>query len=237
MKQRIIVVDDDWEILNLVKLNLAAEGFEVDLAEDGETAMEKIRSGGYHMMILDLMLPGIDGFEVARLVRQVSDLPILMLSAKDTDTDKAVGLGVGADDYLTKPFSPVELIARVKAHLRRYLAASRQGPAIPTGDQDRLEQGPVCLNQASRRAWIRDDEVILTAKEFDLLWLLVSHPGRVFTRRQIFNSVWGEDFLQHDDNTVMVHIRRLRGKIEADPGKPELIRTVWGIGYRFEGGN
>lgn len=265
MHGRILVVDDDRDICRLVELYLAKEGFRVYTAYSGEEALAQLVSanasqlpgsaadGRYSLIILDIMLPGIDGFEVARKARNFTDAPILFLSARDTDVDKAVGLGLGADDYVTKPFSAIELVARVKAHLRRYYAflegpsPAREGQPptgisssdMPDGARDEWSQlagGPVVLDLRARRAWVRGAEIELTAKEFDLLKLFLSNPGQVFTKAQLFDSVWGEDFVGAD-NTVMVHIRRLRTKVEEDPGAPRHIKTVWGIGYRFEGGD
>jgi DNA-binding response OmpR family regulator len=173
------------------------------------------------------MLPDLDGFELARRIRDRSDIPIIMLSARDTDVDKAVGLGVGADDYVTKPFSPLELVARVKAHLRRY------GSAGALGSGDAIDVGALQLDIARRRARVDGVEVELTAKEFDILRMLAEHPGRVYTKAQIYETVWGEEPFG-DLGTVQVHIRRLRTKIEAHPDRPQLLTTVWGIGYRLE---
>jgi DNA-binding response OmpR family regulator len=173
------------------------------------------------------MLPDIDGFELARRIRETSDIPIVMLSARDTDVDKAVGLGVGADDYVTKPFSPVELVARVKAHLRRYSYAHTSSPA------ETIVVGRLTVDGARRRVTVRDREVALTVKEFDILHLLAEHPGRVYTKSQIYDTVWREEPIG-DLSTVQVHVRRLRTKIEDHPDTPEILTTVWGIGYRIE---
>jgi DNA-binding response OmpR family regulator len=230
VRKRVLVVDDEPTILEMVRLNLEAEGFEVQTAEDGSSALAAFADRPCVLAILDVMLPDIDGFELARRLRDRSDVPIVMLSARDSDVDKAVGLGVGADDYVTKPFSSVELVARVKAHLRRYLAGSGDGTA------ELLESGPVRIDLARHSVTVRGDEVELTAKEFDILRMLAEHPGRVYTKAQIYENVWGEDAFG-DLGTVHVHVRRLRTKIEELPDEPSLITTVWGIGYRFrEGG-
>jgi DNA-binding response OmpR family regulator len=234
VKGRILVLDDEAEILEVVRMNLEAEGYQVDSADDGETALELFDPDVHVMAVLDIMLPGIDGNEVARHIRAVSDVPIMMLSAKDTDIDKAVGLGIGADDYLTKPFSPVELVARVKAHQRRYAAGRRQaGEQSDDVDAEVITAGPVRIDTASYSVTVRGEPVDLTATEFEILKLLAAHPGRVYTKAQIYSLVWGEDF-GGDYSTVQVHVRRLRTKIEKDPSEPEFIGTVWGIGYRFE---
>ncbi|MDO8847638.1 MAG: response regulator transcription factor [Coriobacteriia bacterium] len=236
MRGRILVVDDQPEIREVVRLNLEAEGYEVTTAEDVAHALAAFDSGQFVLAILDVMLPDGDGFDLARSIRERSDVPIMMLSARDTDVDKAVGLGVGADDYVTKPFSPIELVARVKAHLRRY-ASGGAGAAMARGtDQEAvIEAGPVRIDLLRRRVTVRGTEVELTAKEFDLLAMLAEHPARVYTKAQIYESVWGEAPLG-DLSTVQVHVRRLRTKIEEHPDEPTLITTVWGIGYRFSGG-
>jgi DNA-binding response OmpR family regulator len=227
VKGRILAVDDEPTILEVVRLNLVAEGYEVVTAGDAWGALEALEARPCVLAILDVMLPDMDGFELARRIREGSDIPIIMLSARDTDVDKAVGLGVGADDYVTKPFSPLELVARVKAHLRRYGAAN---PATP---HDLIEVGQLSLDAAKHRVTVRGAEVELTAKEFDILRMLAEHPGRVYTKAQIYETVWGEEPFG-DLSTVQVHVRRLRTKIEAYPDHPELLTTVWGIGYRLE---
>jgi DNA-binding response OmpR family regulator len=233
MAKRILAVDDDPSILEVVALNLRDEGYEVDTAADGAGAMATFDAESHALVILDVMLPDTDGFELARRIRSQAEVPIMMLSARDTDIDKAVGLGVGADDYLTKPFSPVEFIARVKAHIRRY-DRERESRGNHVDETHRIATaGPVELDVSARIARVRGQVVELTAKEFDLLHLLVSHNGRAYTKEQIYAAVWGEHW-GGDYSTVQVHIRRLRSKIESDPADPQLITTVWGIGYRFD---
>jgi DNA-binding response OmpR family regulator len=229
--RRILVVDDDDAILDVVRMNLEAEGFGVDAAGDGESALAAFDPRLHAMAVVDVNMPGIDGFETARRIRAVSNVPILMLSVRDSDVDKAVGLGVGADDYVTKPFSPLELVARVKAHLRRYDAGTGREEEVE--DAPIVEAGVVRLDVARHEALVGGEPVELTATEFRILALLAAHPGRVYTKAQIYECVWGEDF-GGDYSTVQVHITRLRKKIEADPSEPEIIGTVWGIGYRFE---
>jgi two-component system, OmpR family, response regulator VicR len=232
-KGRILVLDDEETIVNMVSMNLESEGYGVDIALDGETAVELFDPSAHVMAVLDIMLPGIDGYEVARRIRSASDVPIMMLSARDTDVDMAVGLGIGADDYMTKPFSPVELVARVKAHLRRYSASKREaGVAEQTPADEIICAGPVRIDTATFTVTARGVPVELTATEFGILKLLAAHPGRVYTKAQIYNQVWDEEF-GGDFSTVQVHVRRLRAKIEDDPSEPLLIGTVWGIGYRF----
>jgi DNA-binding response OmpR family regulator len=228
VRGKILIVDDDAAIREVVRLNLEAEGFEVLCAGTVADALQACAESPCVLAVLDIMLPDGDGVELARRLRQRSDIPIIMLSAKDTDVDKAVSLGVGADDYVTKPFSPVELVARVKAHLRRYGAGNG-------GSAETLDAGVVHLDLGGHRASVRGHEVELTATEFDILQMLVEHPGRVYTKAQIYERVWGEDPFG-DLGTVQVHIRRLRKKIEEDAEHPALVTTVWGIGYRFEDG-
>ncbi|AEG16280.1 two component transcriptional regulator, winged helix family [Desulfofundulus kuznetsovii DSM 6115] len=222
---RILLVDDEISIKRVVEQTLEREGFTVDYAADGLAARELFTRRQPDLVILDVMLPEIDGFELCRRWREVSDVPILILSAKGDIVDKSVGFNCGADDYLTKPFSPVELALRVKALLRR----SRQGRMDRS---DRVEAAGLQIDAFQRRVWVEGREVELTPKEFDLLWFLARHPGRVFTREQIFAHVWGDDVLS-DLSTVTVFMRRLREKIEADPRKPRYLKTIWGVGYKF----
>ena len=229
MKECILAVDDEPAILEVVRLNLEAEGFRIVTAADGAGALATFAATPCTLAILDVMLPDMDGFELAGRLRALSDIPIVMLSARDSDVDKAVGLGVGADDYVTKPFSPVELVARVKAHLRRY---GTTGPA-PGAVNETIDAGTVRIDLAKRRVTVRGVEADLTAKEFEILRLLAERPGRVYTKAQIYEQVWGEEPVG-DLSTVQVHVRRLRTKIEAHPDRPEILTTVWGIGYRLE---
>jgi DNA-binding response OmpR family regulator len=230
VRGRILVVDDDAAIREVVRLNLEVEGYDITGAEDVARARAAFAAGRFDMAILDVMLPDGDGFELAQAIREDSDIPIMMLSARDTDVDKAVGLGVGADDYITKPFSPIELVARVKAHLRRYIGGDVRAA------HDVVLAGEVSIDVSRRKARVRGIEVDLTAKEFDILRMLAEHPGRVYTKAQIYEHVWGEEAFG-DLSTVQVHIRRLRAKIEEQPEEPAIITTVWGIGYRLEEGD
>lgn len=236
MRRRILIVDDEATIREVVRLNLRAEGYEVTPAEDMASALSAFDGGHFALAILDVMLPDGDGFELARAIRARSDIPIMMLSARGTDVDKAVGLGLGADDYMTKPFSPVELVARVKAHLRRYARTAPQGSEAPQDTECAVVcAGPVEIDPERRKVRVRGHEVELTVKEFDILRMLAEHPGRVYTKAQIYECVWGDEPFG-DLSTVQVHIRRLRTKIEQTPEEPTLVTTVWGIGYRFEEG-
>ena len=224
MHETVLVVDDDATTRDVIVRYLEREGFEALQAEDGGRARALIESTRPDLVILDLMLPGVDGRSVCRWVRSNGALPVIMLTALGEETDRIVGLELGADDYVTKPFSPRELIARVRTVLRR------SGPAaLPVR---RLVFGDLSMDAAAREVRKRDEEIRLTAKEFDLLWFLASHPRRVFSRDQLMTRVWGYD-AGLDTGTVTVHVRRLREKVEDDPSHPQRIQTVWGVGYRF----
>jgi two-component system, OmpR family, response regulator ResD len=224
MPETVLVVDDDATTRDVIVRYLEREGFKALEAEDGGRARAVIQSAEPNLVILDLMLPGIDGLSVIRWMRSTGWTPVIMLTALGEETDRIVGLELGADDYVTKPFSPRELVARVRSVLRR------SGPAAPA--VERLEIADLALDAAAREVRKGDAEVRLTAREFDLLWFLASHPRRVFSRDQIMSRVWGyDDGL--DTGTVTVHVRRVREKIEDDPSEPRHLETVWGIGYRF----
>ena len=227
MTSRILVVDDERVVTEVVERYLLQEDFEVCLAADGHQALESARNWHPDLVVLDLMLPGMDGLEVCRNIRKESSMPIIMLTAKGDETDRIVGLELGADDYVVKPFSPRELVARIKTVLRR----SQSGPSPAMGGVLRFEG---CTIDPGSRSVLNDSgPVQLTGKEFDLLFFLASNPGQVFTREQLMDQVW--DFTYAGDiSTVTVHIRRLRKKLEADPVKPRYIKTVWGVGYKFE---
>ena len=226
--ERVLVVDDEPIVTEVVQRYLVREGFQVDVAADGVAGLKQAREGTPDLVVLDLMLPKLDGLEVCRQLRGESSVPIIMLTAKGEDGDKILGLGLGADDYLTKPFSPGELIARVKAVLRR-----AQTAATPALAGDIIRRGSLRINPRAR-AVERDGEALhLTAKEFDLLYFLARNPGQVFTREQLLDNVW--DFEWYGDpSTVTVHIRRLREKIEPNPVRPRFVKTVWGVGYKLE---
>lgn len=226
-RQRVLVVDDDRTIADVVARYLEVEGYDVDVALDGAQALERAQAHRPDLVVLDLMLPRIDGLEVCRALRSEGPVPIIMLTAKSEETDKLVGLGLGADDYVTKPFSPRELVARVKAVLRRSAAA-------PGYESDTLRFQELSISPATRQVKAQGREIELTAKEFDLLLFLAQHPRQVFTRDQLLNSVWDYSYFG-DSSTVTVHIRRLREKLEADPSRPRYILTVWGVGYKFGG--
>ncbi|ACL69229.1 response regulator transcription factor [Halothermothrix orenii] len=228
---RILVVDDEQEIRELLKSYLEREGYVVDTVKDGKTALFRVSNQDYNLVILDIMLPDTDGVEVCRTIREITNIPIIMLTARDSEVDKVLGLRIGADDYITKPFLPGELIARVKAQLRRFFVLGSEGDAR---SRKMVKFGDLKIDFDGYRVYKRNKEVQLTSTEFKILLLLAREPGKVFTKKQIFNKVWGDDYLEADNN-VMVHIRRLRTKIEDDPKNPEFIETVWGIGYRFAG--
>lgn len=226
---RILVVDDEPNILEVLELYLRREGFTVDLARDGQRALELAAERPPDLLVLDLMLPVIDGMEVFRRLRAQSDVPVIMLTAKGSEVDRLTGLGWGADDYVVKPFSPREVVARVKTVLRRVSSAP---PALDL-HAERLEFPGLVVDPGRRIVEVEGHPVNLTAKEFDLLWFMARHPNQVFTREQLLNAVWGFDFFG-DTSTVTVCIRRLRAKIEREPSQPRYILTVWGVGYRFE---
>ncbi len=221
------MVDDDPNISEVVARYLEREGYVVDVALDGDEALKKTRSHPPDLVVLDLMLPKVDGLEICRILRSQSSVAIIMLTAKGEETDKLVGLNLGADDYISKPFSPRELVARVKAVLRRSSFPSRyEGESLLFQD--------LHIRPSTRTVKVQGDEVELTAKEFDLLLFLVQHPNQVFSREQLLNSVWDYEYFG-DASTVTVHVRRLREKIETDPTRPRYILTVWGVGYKFKG--
>ena len=221
----VLVVDDEPIVRDVIVRYLRRDGFTTLEAADGDRARELIESGGAELVVLDLMLPGTDGLELCRWIRSRSDLPVIMLTARGEETDRIVGLELGADDYVTKPFSPRELSARVRTVLRR----AGSGTSRP----ERLEFGNVVLDGASREVTRAQEPVALTAREFDLLWFLASNPRRVFSRSHLMDRVWGH-LPAHDTGTVTVHVRRLREKLEPDPAHPTHLQTVWGVGYRLD---
>jgi len=228
--KKILIIEDDQSIAEVEKDYLMINNFEVELSYDGKEGLEKALTGDYNLVIIDLMLPGVDGFQICKEIRKEQDIPLIMVTAKKSDIDKVRGFGLGLDDYLTKPFSPHELVARVKAHLNRYESLSNK--TIDSDDYLIKVKG-VLLNLRSYEVHVNGDLVNLTSKEFDLLKLLLSNPGRVFTKAEIFEKVWG---YASEDNvpTVTVHIRKLREKLEFNPAEPEYIKTIWGVGYKFE---
>ena len=222
---KILVVDDEHLLVKGIKFNLENEGYEVETGSDGEEAVEKARTGRFDLIILDLMMPKIDGLQACMKIREFSTVPVIMLTAKREDADKIMGFECGADDYITKPFNILELKARVRALLRRALQAEKQERSA-----NRLERGIIAIDVGERSAWKDGQSVELTAKEFDLMELFLRNPGRVYSRENLLNLVWGYEYIG-ELRTVDVHIRRLREKLEPDPGNPEYILTKWGVGY------
>ncbi len=225
--QRILIVDDESTIRDVLRRYLEREGFEVIDAADGQAALGAVESGLPDLAVLDLMLPGMDGLTLAERLRDLGPLPIVMLTAKGETSDRIQGLELGADDYIVKPFSPREVVLRVKAVLRRLEPSLGE-----TGEA--IEINGLALDPTSRTVEVKDKQVSLTAKEFDLLHFLMRHPRQVFSRDQLLDQVWGYDFFG-DASTVTVHVRRLREKVESDPSSPRRLVTVWGVGYKFDG--
>ncbi|MBS5939739.1 response regulator transcription factor [Clostridium sartagoforme] len=233
--ERILIVDDEKEIRDLVDIYLKGEGYETLKAENGEEALNLLEKEKVDLIILDIMMPKVNGIEACLKIREEREMPIIMLSAKSEDMDKILGLNTGADDYLTKPFNPLELVARVKSQLRRYKRfnkTSNEGNTITTFENT-LEVEDITINLETHEVFKDGEEIKLTPTEFDILVLLAENRGKVFSIENIYNSVWKQEFMQ-SDNTVMVHIRKVREKIEEDPRKPKYIKTVWGVGYKID---
>lgn len=230
MRKKILVVEDEKNIAELERDYLEANGYEVEIALDGKSGLDRALESDFDLVILDVMLPGIDGFEVCRQIRKSKECPVLMVSAKKDEIDKIRGLGLGADDYITKPFSPSELVARVTAHISRYERLTSKGEE-PVNYV--INIGNLSIDKNARRVFINDEEVLLTNKEFDLLVFLASNPNVVFSKDTIFDKIWGLDAIG-ETSTVTVHINRIREKIEDDSSNPQYIETVWGAGYRFK---
>ena len=226
---KILIVEDEVAIADLEKDYLELSGFEVEVENDGTNGLARALAEDFDLFILDLMLPGIDGFEICKQIRGKKNTPILMVSAKKDDIDKIRGLGLGADDYVPKPFSPSELVARVKAHLARYerLIGSN------TPENDIVEIRGIKIDKTARRVWINGEEKQFTTKEFDLLTFLAENPNHVFTKEELFKEIWNMDSIG-DIATVTVHIKKIREKIEMNTAKPQYIETIWGVGYRFK---
>ena len=226
---RILIVEDEVAIADLEKDYLELSGFEVEIENDGKSGLERALNEDFDLYILDLMLPEVDGFEICKQIREKKNTPILMVSAKKDDIDKIRGLGLGADDYVTKPFSPSELVARVKAHLARYerLIGSN------TVENDIVEIRGIKIDKTARRVWVNGEEKQFTTKEFDLLTFLAENPNHVFTKEELFRKIWDMESIG-DIATVTVHIKKIREKIEMNTNKPQYIETIWGVGYRFK---
>jgi DNA-binding response OmpR family regulator len=226
---KLLIVEDEEAIADLEKDYLELSGFEVEVANDGLVGLQKAMEEDYNLVILDLMLPGIDGFEICRKIREEKNTPIIMVSAKKDDIDKIRGLGLGADDYMTKPFSPSELVARVKAHLARYERLIGSAAEV----NKIVEIRGLKIDTTARRVWVNGEEKAFTTKEFDLLTFLASHPNHVYTKDELFSEIWDMESIG-DIATVTVHIKKIREKIEMDTSNPQYIETIWGVGYRFK---
>lgn len=229
--KRILIIEDDKSIAELERDYLEIDGYSVEIALTGYDGLNKALNEEVDLVLLDIMLPGVDGFQICKAIRTEKDIPVLLVSAKKEDIDKIRGLGLGADDYIVKPFSPSELVARVKAHLTRYERLI--GKEVQNENDGIMIRG-LRIDKASRRVFINNHEVTFTAKEFDVLTFLALHPDHVFSKEQLFERLWGFDSLG-DISTVTVHIRKIREKIETDSSNPQYIETVWGAGYRFKG--
>lgn len=227
--KKILIIEDEESIADLEKDYLELSGFEVEIANDGAQGLKMALTGTYDLFILDLMLPGLDGFEICKSIREVKNTPVIMVSAKKEDIDKIRGLGLGADDYITKPFSPSEMVARVKAHLARYDRLINSGGPV----NDIIHIRGLKIDKTARRVWVNGEEKNFTTKEFDLLTFLAQNPNRVFTKEELFAKIWAMDSVGQIA-TVTVHIKKIREKIEYDTTRPQYIETIWGVGYRFK---
>jgi DNA-binding response OmpR family regulator len=226
--KRILIIEDDKSIAELERDYLEINGFAVEIASDGTKGLDKVNRKEYDLILLDLMLPGVDGYTLCKKIRETKEIPVIMVTAKTADIDKIRGLGLGADDYMTKPFSPQELVARVKSHIARYERLTKVKPLEDGG----IKIGELSINDRSREVMLGGETIALTAKEFDLLFFLASNPGIVFSKERLFERLWDAAALG-EIATVAVHIGRIREKIEKDPSKLQFIETVWGVGYRF----
>lgn len=227
--KKILIIEDEISIAELEKDYLELSNFEVEIEENGRKGLERALTEDFDLFILDLMLPDMDGFDICREIRDRKNVPILMVSAKKDDIDKIRGLGLGADDYITKPFSPSELVARVKAHLARYDTLT--SPGATRGNEIKIRG--IRIDKTARRVWVNDEEKQFTTKEFDLLTFLAENPNRVFSKEELFSTIW-EMEPEGDIATVTVHIKKIREKIEYNTAKPQYIETIWGVGYRFK---
>ncbi|MCR5343758.1 MULTISPECIES: response regulator transcription factor [unclassified Butyrivibrio] len=225
MAKKVLVVDDEKTIVKGIRYSLEQDGMHVDTAYDGEQALEMARTYNYDIILLDVMLPKMDGFEVCQQIREFSNVPVVMLTAKGDDMDKILGLEYGADDYITKPFNILEVKARIKAIIRRTSKPEEPARVLTFGD--------LTVNEEYRRVYVGDKEINITSREFDVLEFLVAAPGKIYSRSELLHAIWGEDF-PGDERTVDVHVRRLREKLEVNPSEPRYVRTKWGSGYYFQ---
>lgn len=226
---KILIIEDEEAIADLEKDYLELSGFEVEIEDRGDTGLTKALKEEFDLIILDLMLPGVDGFEICKKIREEKNIPVIMVSAKKDDIDKIRGLGLGADDYMTKPFSPSELVARVKAHMARYERLIGSG----IQENEVVEIRGIKIDKTARRVWINGEEKAFTSKEFDLLTFLAQNPNHVYTKEELFSKIWDMESVG-DIATVTVHIKKIREKIEFNTAKPQYIETIWGVGYRFK---
>ena len=229
---RILVGDDEKDIADLIEIYLVRDGYKVFKANNAEEGLEILSKEEIHLVLLDIMMPGMNGLDMCKKIRETNNIPIIMLSAKSADLDKILGLGTGADDYVTKPFNPLELTARVKSQLRRYTQLNPNSSVHDSGKNEISIKG-LTINKDNHKVTVDGEEIKLTPIEFDILYLLASNPGRVFSTDEIFENVWNEKVYEAN-NTVMVHIRRLRGKMKEDTRQNKIITTVWGVGYKIE---
>lgn len=230
---RVLVVDDEREIREAIRIYLRGEGIETIMASNGEEALDLMKTNEIHLILMDVMMPKMDGIVTTSLIREFSNVPIIMLTAKSEDTDKIMGLSLGADDYITKPFNPMELVVRVKSQLRRYLMLGAKSSNQQTTDEDTIEINGLRINLSTKQTFVDDIEVRLTPTEFKILSLLMRNKGRVFSINDIYERVWDEPGY-NAENTVAVHIRKIREKIEINPKEPRYLKVVWGVGYKIE---
>ena len=228
----ILIVDDEQEIADLVEIYLVSDGYKVFKANNAQDGLDILDKEEIHLVLLDIMMPGMDGLEMCKKIRETNNIPIIMISAKSTDLDKILGLGTGADDYVAKPFNPLEVSARVKSQLRRYTQLNPNSN-VHENVRNEISIRGLTINKDNHKVTVYDEEVKLTPIEFDILYLLASNPGKVFSTDEIFEKVWNEKVYEAN-NTVMVHIRRLRGKMKEDERQDKIITTVWGVGYKIE---
>lgn len=230
MNKKILIVDDEKEITDLVELYLKNEGYTVYKFLNGEAAIESLKTVAYDLAILDVMLPNMSGFEICSKIRETYKFPIIMLTARVTDMDKITGLTLGADDYITKPFNPLELVARVKAQLRRVTQYNQKEEVLA----DIIDFSGLLINRKTHECFLNEIPISLTPTEFSILWFLCENRGEVISSERLFKEIWGDKYFKNENNTVMVHIRRLREKLNEPPGDPKYIKTVWGVGYKVE---
>ncbi|MCQ2506053.1 MAG: response regulator transcription factor [Lachnospiraceae bacterium] len=231
-EKKVLIVEDEQAIAELESDYLEIDGIESDIVADGRMAVDMVKRNAYSLVLLDIMLPGLNGFEVCKKIREIKDIPILFVSARKSDVDKIRGLGLGADDYITKPFSPSELVARVKAHINRYLRLKGDAKDDPVNDV--IEIRGLTIDKTAHKVFVNGQEKILTTKEFDILSFLAQNPNRVYSKEDLFNKIWDMDAIG-EVATVTVHIKKIREKIEKNEKEPEFIETIWGVGYRFKG--